>query len=348
MPMLVPTPGSSRIVVRALALSLVAAIACREEDQLSPNSEPPLSPHTVATAAPSSSGCTRKVSVSTVSALSSATSNALPGDCIYVAAGTYAVGVPRWTRSGTATQPIRLEGTGRTTVFTLGGLGGMYIRGNYWQVRKLRVTNGLFGIQTEGVKYVVLDSLEVDNTQMAAINLRYGTNHSVVKNSRIHDTGKATPWYGEGVYIGGYAYEGSSLPDDAADDNQVLNNVFGPYVRAEAIETAAGADRAIVTGNRIDGTGTVYKYGYMNSLIGIRGFGHQISNNVLSKGAPHGIDVYGGSATFRRNQIALYAQTNYPSPLGIDRSGGTVTVYCDNVVTNIPSGGAAYNVKCTP
>jgi hypothetical protein len=351
MPMLVPVPEFSRVhVFHALAVALIVGVACRGEDQMSPDAAPPASnsfnAHTVATS--SSTTCTRKVNVSTVSALAKATSSAMPGDCILLAAGTYAVGVPSWTRSGTATQPITLEGAGRTTVLTLGGYGGIYLRANYWRVRKLRVTSGLFGIQTEGVKYVELDSLEVDNTQMAAINLRYGTNHSVVKNSRIHDTGKATPWYGEGVYIGGYAYAGSTSPDLAADDNQVLNTSFGPYVRAEAIDISAGADRVIATGNTIDGTGTVYKYGNTNSLIGVRGFGHQISDNVLSKGAPHGIAVYSGSATFHRNHVALYNVWSYPRPVGINRYSGTVTVGCDNVVTNIPSGGSAYNVSCTP
>jgi Right handed beta helix region len=353
----VPTRVCTTVtLVRALAVAMVAGLACRGEDQLSPDAGPAMNPHTTTAPTPppptsltSSVSCTRRVNVSTVSALSNATSNALAGDCIIVAAGTYAVGVPSWSRSGTATQPITLEGAGPTTVFTLGGNGGIYVRGSYWRVRKLRVTNGLFGIQTERVKYVELDSLEVDNMQQQAINLRYGTNHTIVKNSKIHDTGKANPSWGEGVYIGGYAYYGSSSPDLAADDNQVLRTAFGPYVRAEAIDISEGADRVIANGNTIDGTGTVYKYGQMNSLVGVRGTGHQFNDNVLSKGAPDGFMVYSGSATFHRNKIALYALTNYPSPMGIYRNGSsTVIVGCDNIVTNIPAGGAAYNVTCTP
>jgi hypothetical protein len=265
-----------------------------------------------------------------------------------VAAGTYAVGVPKWTRSGTAARPITLEGAGSATVLTLGGNGGIYLRGNYWRVRRLRVTSGLFGIQTEGTKYVELDGLEVDNMLQAAINLRYGTHHSVVKNSRIHDTGKGTARYGDGVYIGGYAAYGSSAADNLADDNQVLTTTFGPNVRAEAIDISAGADRTTVRGNTIDGTGTKYEYAAVNSLIGVRGSGHEISDNVLRKGVPHGIAVYAGSATFRRNRISLQASTNYPAPLGIFRAAGTARVYCDNVVTDIPPKGRAYNVSCIP
>ena len=357
MPMHVPTRAGTRVYLfRALAVGMVAGLGCRGEDQLSPEAGPAMNPHKTTAPTPpppppppsSSASCTRKVNVSTVSALSSATSNALAGDCIIVAAGTYAVGVPSWSRSGTSSKPITVQGAGSATVFTLAGNGGMYVRGNYWRVRQLRVTNGLFGIQTERVNNVELDSLEVDNMQQQAINLRYGTNHTVVKNSKIHDTGKANPSWGEGVYIGGYASYGSSSPDYAADDNQVLNTTFGPNVRAEAIDISEGADRVIANGNRIDGTGTVYKYGQMNSLVGIRGTGHQFNDNVLSKGAPDGFMLYSGSATFRRNRIALYALTNYPSPMGIYRNGGTAIVGCDNIVTNIPAGGGAYNVKCTP
>ncbi len=348
--------ASHRVHVRrVLAVALSATAACSAEDQVSPDSSVPqdmtssaLSPHTAAAPTPSTTTCARKVNVSTVSALSKATSSALPGDCIIVAAGTYAVGVPSWNRNGTAAQPITLEGAGSRTVFTLGGNGGMYIRANYWRVRKLRVTDGLFGIQTEGVKYVELDGLEVDNMQQAAINLRYGTNHTVVRNSRIHDTGKAKARWGEGVYVGGYASPGNSSPDNAADDNQVLTTTFGPRVRAEAIDISTGADRAVLRGNTIDGSGTVFEYGYMNSLIGLRGFGHRIIDNVLSKGSPDGIIVYAGSATFRRNRIALFNLWKYFGAFGIERKGGTVMVACDNVVTDLLLGAKAFNVSCTP
>lgn len=292
---------------------------------------------------PSSSSCAREVRVSTVSDLNSALSAALPGDCIAMAAGTYALNTLYLTRSGTASAPITLRGVGPATVLTLGGSGGIYLRASHWQVRSLRVTNGFFGIQTEGVSNVELDSLEIDHVKQAAINLRYGTHHSTVRRSRIHDTGLGTARYGEGVYIGGYASAGSTAADHLADDNQVIDNRFGPNVTAEAVDLSAGADRALIRGNVIDGTGTISEYGAMNALIGVRGVGHQITDNVLAKGAPYGIDVYEGSATFRRNRISLQS-----SAVGIRRAGGTITVYCDNMVTDIEQGGSAYSVACTP
>lgn len=296
---------------------------------------------------PPPSSCARTVNVASASALSSAAVNAQAGDCIMVAAGTYNLPTQNWTRSGTATAPITIQGAGSTTILSLGGNGGIYIKASYWHVRKLRVTNGFFGIQTEGSVYTEIDSVEIDHVQQAAINLRYGTNHSTVKNSKIHDTGLGTARYGEGIYIGGYASEGSSLPDNAADDNQVLNSTFGPNVRAESVDISDGSDRTTVIGNTIDGTGTVFEYGYMNSLIGVRGTGNVMTDNVLSRGAPHGFDQYNGTTVYHRNRISLQATTSYPAPVGINRAGGTTTVYCDNDVTSIPPGGAAYSVACT-
>jgi hypothetical protein len=297
----------------------------------------------ISVTATSGISCARTVNVSTVSALNSAIAAALPGDCINAAAGTYTLSqYPKWTRSGTAAQRITLSGVGPTTILTTNN-GVISLQASYWTVRKLRITNGFTGFQPEGSAYVELDSLEIDNMTQAAVHLRWGTNNSTVRRSKIRDTGKGTAQYGEGVYIGGYASGFSGPADLLADDNKVLDNQFGPNVRAESIEISAGADRVTATGNTIDGTGTVSIYGAMNSLISVRGVNHVISNNVLSKGAPYGIDIYEGSAIFRGNQISL--QTN---AIGIRRVAGTVTVYCDNVVTDIQPGGSAYNVACTP
>jgi hypothetical protein len=281
---------------------------------------------------PPPSTCARTVNVTTASGLSSAAGNAQAGDCIMIAAGTYSMPTQTWTKSGTASQPITLQGVGSATVLTTGSNGGIYLKASYWHIRKLRVTNGFFGIQTEGSAYTEIDSVEVDHMQQAGINLRYGTNHSTVKNSKIHDTGIATPKWGEGVYVGGYACEGCTTADNLADDNAVLNSTFWNN-GAESIDLSDGADRLTVVGNTINGAGTASIYGQTNSLIGVRGNGHIITDNVLSNGAPYGIDQYNGSATYRRNTIT-------DATLGINISGGTATVYCDNQATA--------SVTCTP
>ena len=368
--------GSAFSASRFAMLALVSLIACNGDDQLSPdlagasyaeegssNNIRRASRNTgvvVATTdtatvsvnsvspAPPGSNCTRTIQVANPSSLTSALNSALPGDCIRAAGGTYALGAPILSRSGTASQPISLEGSGSGTVFTLGGNGGIYLKGSHWRIRKLRITNGFFGIQAEGSAFSELDSLEIDHMKQSAINLRYGTHHTIVKNSRIHNTGEGTARYGEGIYIGGYAAAGRAAIDEAADDNQILDNRFGPNVRAEAIDIKRGSDRVIARGNSMDGTGTVFEYGHVLALVAGAGQALQFTDNVIVKGIPHGITVWQGSAVFRRNRISLQNAVNYPTPVGIYRSSGMVTVACDNVVTDIPSGGAAYNVPCTP
>jgi hypothetical protein len=298
---------------------------------------------------PSTSACVgtlRTVNVSTVSALNAALSNALPGDCINLAAGTYSL--PQTlsvTKGGTAQNPVVIQGVGSASILQQSPTNGIYVRASYIHWKNLRNTGGFFGFYAEGVTGTVFDAVEVDHIQNHAIGLHYGSHHNVVKNSRIHDIGLGDPRYGEGIYVGGYVSQGSSVPDDLADYNQVIDNTFGPNVTAESIDYSEGADNGVVSGNTIDGRGSRYIYGQTNSLISLRGVGHRVDDNVLSHGSPHGIAIYQGSATFHRNRIALFNLWNYPA-IGIWRVGGTATVYCDNAVTDIPPGGAAYNVTC--
>jgi hypothetical protein len=292
-------------------------------------------------------GALRTVNVSTVSALNTALSNVLPGDCINLAAGTYSL--PQTlsvTKGGTAQNPVAIQGAGSSTVLVQDPRNGIRQYASYIHWKNLRNTGGFFGFWTEGVTGTVFDAVEVDHIQFAAIGLHYGSHHNVVKNSRIHDTGLGDVRYGEGIYVGGYISQGSSVPDDLADYNQVIDNTFGPNVTAESIDYSEGADNGVVSGNTIDGRGSQFVYGQTNSLISLRGVGHRVDDNVLSYGSPHGIAIYQGSATFHRNRIALFNLWSYPA-IGIRRVSGTPTVFCDNAVTEIPPGGAAYNVTCT-
>lgn len=42
----------------------------------------------------------------------------------------------------------------------------------------------------------------MSGTGQEAVHLRYGTTHSKLQYSRLHDTGLINPQYGEGIYIG--------------------------------------------------------------------------------------------------------------------------------------------------
>jgi Right handed beta helix region len=291
------------------------------------------------------SGALRTVAVSTTSALTSAIGSSQPGDCILLAAGIYATGTIKQTRGGTSGNPVTVRGAGASSVVTMGG-GSWLPQAPYLRFENFRLTNTFYGFYcgesgAPGCPYAVFDSMEVDHAAQSGIALENGSSFSQVLRSKIHDTGTSRAVYGEGVYVGGYG--------TPTTDVKVLNNTFY-NTGAEAIDNSAGADRMTATGNVIDGTGTAFIDGGTVSLVGLRGSNVVFSGNTLTKGSPHGIVVWSGSGTvLRGNTIHLFNVDNYAAPKGIDASRASGTqVGCDNVVTDIPSGGMAYTGTCTP
>ncbi len=290
-------------------------------------------------------GALRTVAVSTAGELTTAIGSSQPGDCILLAAGTYTTGTIRQSRGGTAANPVTVRGAGGSSIVTMGG-GSWLPQAPYLRFENFRLTNTFYGFYcgesgAPGCPYAVFDSMEVDHAAQSGIALENGSSFSQVLRSRVHDTGVSRAVYGEGVYVGGYG--------TPTTDVKVLNNTFY-NTGAEAIDNSAGADRMTATGNVIDGTGTAFIDGGTVSLVGLRGNNVVFSNNTLTKGSPHGIVVWSGSGTvLRGNTIHLFNIDNYPAPKGIDASRASGTqVGCDNIVTDVPSGGLAYTGSCAP
>jgi hypothetical protein len=190
----------------------------------------------------------------------------------------------------------------------------MYVDGSYVQLRKLRLTNfNTIGLWLRGVTGVVLDSLEVDHTLQEAVKFMGGSNHNVLKNSRVHDTGILHAQYGEGVYVGGKNSDGSF---DLATYNQVLNNHFGPNVRAEDVDVKEGADHATIRGNYFDATGMVYINYATVSVVAIVGNYATIDANTFHLGNPEGVSFIQGKGTMVGN-----VATNNTMDLQPNRTG---------------------------
>ena len=237
---------------------------------------------TVITSSTPNDSCRRHVPVSTVSQLATALGAAMAGDCIDATTGTYVLGSTLTiARSGTAAEPIVVRGMGSSTVIDVNQR-GMFLDASYLHLRRLRLTNfNTAGLWLRGVTGVVLDSVEVDHTLQEAVALKAGSNHNVIKNSLFHDTGIQTPQYGEAIYIGNSGDPGSPL-DFEVTDNQILHNHFGPNVRAEAVDLKEGADRTIVRGNYIDGTGAVFSTG-TKTLVAILANDVVVDSNFASR-----------------------------------------------------------------
>ncbi|MFL5578210.1 MAG: right-handed parallel beta-helix repeat-containing protein, partial [Gemmatimonadaceae bacterium] len=300
---------------------------------------------------------TRVVSVSSASQLSSALSNARAGDRIQLADGTYQ-GQFKLNASGSASQPIVLCGS-RQAVIQTGSLtsgNGLVIYGDYWRLIGFTVTKSMGGIAIVGGNYNVIDNLEVRGVGQAGIHMHSYSSHNIVRNSRVHDTGQYQGAYGEGVYIGSYNGQWCSRTNcqpDRSDANEVRNNVFGPYVKAQNVDIKEGTTGTIVTGNTFSGVGMVSD-NYNRSWVFVGGNRAVITDNKGSVSLKHGFEeaspLSAGGTTwstgnvFRRNTADVQS-----SGYGFSLMGGTSganVVGCDNSVTNAGSGFS--NVRCTP
>jgi hypothetical protein len=307
-------------------------------------------------APPPPSSCVRTVNASTVSGLTSALSGALPGDCILLAPGTYTLGSGLTiAKSGTASAPVMVQGAGSNTIIDVNQK-GMFVDASYFQLRRLRLTNfNTLGLWLRGVTGVVIDSVEVDHTLQEAVALKYGSHNNIVKNSLFHDTGILYPQYGEGIYIGGKNRDGTTL-DFGATDNQVLNNHFGPNVRADGVDVKEGADHTLIRGNFFDGTGSVYTPNNSNALISVIASYTTIDSNFMQYGKPQGVAWIKGVGTpagnvATRNTIDLrdihQAERGTEVPYGFQfqfGTPGTALVNCNNVMLS----GLLSNRPCTP
>jgi hypothetical protein len=290
-----------------------------------------------------SSGYTRLVSVSSSSQLSSAISNAQPGDQIRLAAGTYS-GIRNITRSGTQSRPIVLCGP-RTAVFTSDTrLNNV----DWWVLQGFTMRDGFQPIYAMNSSYIRVQGMEIYNTGQEAIHFRCGSTDNLVQSNWIHDTGRSTPQYGEGVYLGTDQTQWSSYCGgiDHSDRNKVIDNKFGPNVRGDHIDIKEGTTGGVIRGNTFDGTGTTLISGMVYDWITVKGNGYTIESNRGSRAPRDGIwgfvkvQGWGNNNVYRNNNFDVRA-----SGYGIRSDGGSGNVvYCDNVVTNAGSGKT--NVSC--
>lgn len=150
---------------------------------------------------------TRTINCSTVACIQSAMLNAQPGDDIIIDAGTYTGSKSTSGFSnaffysgvnGTPSAPITIESASTTNEAILSGTGtssgyALYITGDYWIVKNLKVTNAQKGIVLDHSNYSVLDNVEVYGLGQEGVHFRDGSSNNTLQNSYVHDTGKIDP-----------------------------------------------------------------------------------------------------------------------------------------------------------
>jgi uncharacterized protein YjdB len=299
----------------------------------------------------------RLVQVSTASQLASALANAQPGDKILLADGTYARS-SQWniTRSGTASDPIRVCGSRRAvlTGSSPSTWAPLALSGaRYWIFSGFTITNTKIGINTAQASDNVFDSLAIYNIGQEAIHLRTHSKRNAVQRNQIYNTGRATPAYGDGVYIGTAPNQWGTYTGgqpDRSDSNRVIDNVFGPGVAAENVDIKSGTTGGIVSGNAFSGVGYVSGSASAPPVwVSVKGNNYSITNNSGYDSALDGFEVkvlgeapgWGNHNVFASNTANVLA-SGYGFRIGSGTSGNVV--HCSNTVTNASAGFA--NVQC--
>lgn len=214
---------------------------------------------TTSTASPVAGG--RTLSVDTVDEIRSALASASPGDVITVADGEYEF-KPRLvaSASGTSDAPITLQGTRRAVIRTKNASGdyGLHVTGDHWRIEGLTVAHATKGIVLDGSVGTVIDSVEVFDIGDEGVHFRTCSSDGVLRNSFVHDTGRNSAQYGEGVYVGSansnwskYQCTDSAEGQSAGDNTErvlIEGNLFQD-VTAEGADLKEGTDSGTLRGN---------------------------------------------------------------------------------------------------
>jgi hypothetical protein len=235
------------------------------------------------------------VRVTDADSLSRALAAAQPGQTIELADGTY-TGKFVINAAGTRDNPITLKGS-RAAVLT-GGDGGsgydLHLDGaNYWQLVGFTVSGLEKGIMTDRTNHTVLSGLDVGNTGAEAVHLGNFSSDNVVQDSVIHDTGKAKPQFGEGLYFGtaksNWAAKSGGAPDKS-NNNKALNNTFRS-ISAENIDVKEETSGGLIAGNKFDGS-AVSGQNFADSVLDIKGVGYRIVDNTTTGSSPNLVDGF--------------------------------------------------------
>jgi hypothetical protein len=205
---------------------------------------------------------------------------------------------------GTAEQPITIVGT-RYAVFRTKDASGDYglsIQGDYLKVQGITVAHGSKGIVMDGSIGTVIENVEVYDIGSEAVHFRANSRDGVLRNSYIHDTGKTSEQYGEGVYVG-----------------SANSNWSTTYVKASTGETISygqdgdGQDRSdnvLVEGNRIENTtaeGADLKEGTNSGTLRNNVF---VNDGLSGKNsADSAVDAKGNNWVIENNTVIVNSDT---------------------------------------
>jgi parallel beta-helix repeat protein len=222
----------------------------------------------------------RLVPVASSDELRAALRAAQPGDFILMADGVYR-GEFEGRTSGTADARITLYGSRRAVIegLSLETGYGFYLTGDYWTLDGFTVRGAGKGIVTDGANHNLLQRLEVYNIGDEGVHFRSASSDNLLRHSWVYNVGQVHPELGEASYIGS-AYSNWSVysggQPDTSDRNQIIGNLFGPGITAEAVDAKEGTSGGRIAGNTIISDDTLV----VDSWIDIKGNGYEVYDNA--------------------------------------------------------------------
>ncbi|WP_281885130.1 right-handed parallel beta-helix repeat-containing protein [Paenibacillus sp. YYML68] len=285
------------------------------------------------------------VTCSTSSCLSSALANAQPGDVITLAAGATFTGNFVAAKNGTSSAKITIKGASSTNKPIINGGTtssgyALYITGDYYDIRNVKVTNAKKGIMLDNANNTWIEFVDVYKIGEEGVHYRDGSSNNTIKNSTVQDTGLLNPEYGEGVYVGSDIGKWGTYKKET-NNNRISAVTFGPNVRAEHVDIKEGSSYTTVENCTFNGTG-ISGANYADSFIDVKGNNDTIKNNVGYRNNNSKIvdafqvheraSGWGQNAKFTGN--TLYLDNSTPYVVNAD-NGATATASSN---TRSPSG----------
>lgn len=203
----------------------------------------------------------RRIPVSSASELDGALLTARPGDAIALAPGRYRGNFVS-SASGTAEAPIALCGPADAELTkgrTDGGGFALIIRGSWWTLAGFTVTDAQQGVRIEGGSHDRIVGLAIQRIGQEALSIKKHSSHNEVRATRIRDTGRHDPRYGEGIYIGtapSQWCQWTACGPDRSDSNRIVADTIGPGIGSDPVDVKAGTVGTMLDSNVIDASGS--------------------------------------------------------------------------------------------
>ncbi len=252
----------------------------------------------------------KNYNVTTSNELIKALSSVTAGDSIKIFDGIYTGNFKLIKKSGSFYKPIIISGLSKNVILTSGSIDNKYAfylnTTSYIILDGFSLTNSSKGLMIDFSNNILINNINVFNIGQEGVHFRSNSSNNTIQNSFISYTGLKDPGFGEGVYIGS-AYENwiNDARPDLSNNNQVLNNYFGPNITAECIDIKEATRGHLISGNYFNGFGMSGIH-FADSWIDCKGNNNLIINNIGNYSLLDGFQVHDQRNKMPVNIAKLY------------------------------------------